>query len=192
LFAVAVVLTYVLDLQNLGGVAGVGEPAPPLPEGDGDVQTVSDQTRNSLAALVAMGAIAVAVLVWTRRRLVQVPGTTSQPALESDIAPALDIATSHLLEGSDPRTSVLAAYASLESSLAKQGRQRELSETPTEHLARVLRELPQVSGPAVQLGRLYELARFSDHSITREDQLAAAQALDRARQDLRASSVVES
>jgi hypothetical protein len=127
------------------------------------------------------------VFLWTRRRLAATLGTGSEPPLEAGIAPGIGLAADHLLHGTDPRASVLAAYASLEASLAEQGHGRGLSETPTEHLRRALAEVPEVGGPAIKLGELYEIARFSDIPITSEDQRLAASELDRARRQLMAT-----
>ena len=79
---------------------------------------------------------------------------------------------------------VLAAYASLERALAERDRPRHPAETPTEHLARVLAAFPMVASPAVRLGQLYEVARFSDHPITNNDRNRAGEALARARRAL--------
>jgi hypothetical protein len=78
----------------------------------------------------------------------------------------------------------LAAYASLERALTERGHGRDPAETPTEHLARVLADDPGLAPPAIQLGALYELARFSDREITIDDQHRAAESLDRARHRL--------
>jgi MFS family permease len=149
------------------------EPAPVVAADNGDALIVL------FLACVSAGAF----LMWSRRRLASVLGDVdeSEPSLESEVGPAIDAATDRLLRGDDPRMSVLAAYAGLERSLAEQGRGRNPHETPSEHLARVLASLPVVLGPAIRLGELYELARFSDHAITSDDQRRAAVALDQSR-----------
>ncbi len=148
-----------------------------------------DVESGAFAALLLTIAAAAALLLWSRHRLATVlgdEGDADQETLEAGLASAIDLATDQLLHGHDPRMSVLAAYASLERSLADQGLGRDPHETPTEHLSRVLVAVPVVVGPAVQLGELYEVARFSDHAVTQEDQQRAAVALDRSRSELAA------
>jgi hypothetical protein len=144
----------------------------------------STALNDSLTLLVVICVVAAASLLWTRRRLAAALDEAGELTLEDAIGPALDQATRRLLSTDDPRLAVLAAYASLETSLTDLGRSREASETVTEHLTRVLVEVPVVTGPAVRLGELYELARFSDHPITRADQQEAADALGQARSKL--------
>lgn len=143
-----------------------------------------------IAALLLTATVAGAVLVWSHRRLV--PGMRNlgdEPALldEAELGPAIDEAADLLMFGRDPRMAVLAAYAALERALSEHGHSRNPADTPSEHLARVLAAVPVVAEPSVRLGELYEVARFSDHQITRDDQQLAARALDRARRQLAAS-----
>ncbi len=145
--------------------------------------------RREIVTLVLVVIVTAGVLVWSRSRVTADPSDVrsdeDQPLVQ-DLGPALDQATTFLMHGRDPRTAVLAAYAELERALSDRGRSRDPAETPTEHLARVLGSDPVVAEPAVRLGALYELARFSDHPITATDQHHAATALDRARHELAA------
>lgn len=153
------------------------------PEEAAPEMTVDDGRAMLVLFLTCAGA--VALLVWSRRRLASALGeAATELPLEFAVGPAIDAATDHLLRGDDPRHSVMAAYAGLERSLAAQGRGRDPHETPAEHLARVLVAVPVLLGPAVQLGELYGLARFSDHEITKDDQRRAAAALDQSRRQL--------
>ncbi len=184
LLAMAFIFSFGPDLRewlNGGGGGGGGSNviAPPTAS-----PVESARQSDSVALLVVICVVAVAALLWTRRRLSAALDDPAELTLEAAIGPALDQATQRLLTTEDPRMAVLAAYASLETSLTDLGRSREASETVTEHLTRVLVEVPVVTGPAVRLGELYELARFSDHPITSADQQEAAQALGQARSRL--------
>ena len=140
-----------------------------------------------VVALLLIFVIAGALLVRSARRAAR-PASPSEDELdgllEADLGSAIDEAVRHLHIGSEPRVAVMVAYAGLERSLAELGHDRRPTDTPTEHLAGVLAALPSVAGPAVLLGRLYELARFSGHPITENDRVRAAESLERARRTL--------
>ncbi len=140
-----------------------------------------------LVALLVIALIAAAAILRSRR-----PGAAagSVPANSpgsstAGLHMAIDEATRQLLSPVNPREAVLAAYASMEAALAHRGQDRDPAETPTEHIARVLADFPALAGPCVQLGRLYELARFSDEPISSGERDVAAAALAEARRGLR-------
>ena len=174
------------------------EEAPPEPEAvtqqAADVAVVDDErpgaTSTDIAALALILLIVAAVLVRNRRRTVS-SGTKAEDipeeALEADIGSAFEQATDHLQLESDPRKAVMVAYASLERALVESGHLRDPALTPTEYLASVLVAIPALAGPAVRLGHLYELARFSDHAITNDDRDRAVDALAQTRLDLASS-----
>lgn len=143
-------------------------------------------TRDDMAAFVLLAGLAAIVLVWSRSRPAPEPpaATTPEASLEPEIVAAVNDATEFLFHGADPREAVIVAYAILEQALESQGRARRASETPTEHVGRVLRSVPSLSEPTLKLGHLYELARFSETSISAADQQDAAEALDQARGEL--------
>lgn len=142
--------------------------------------------RNQLAFLALMLGAAVAVLALSRRRPEPEPLEFEPETMEQALSPAVDRATEHLLLGGDPRSAVLMAYDNLESALTDLGQSRELSETASEHLRRVLIDLPIDTAPLLQLADLYQLARFSTHPITADDQRRAATSLQRAQAELAA------
>jgi hypothetical protein len=149
-------------------------------------RSVDGQGRDILALLLVF-VIAGALLVRSARRTARPASPNDDEfdgALEADLGSAIDEAARHLQIGSEPRMAVMVAYAGLERSLAELGHDRNPTDTPTEHLAGVLAALPSVAGPAVRLGRLYELARFSNHPITEDDRIRAAESLERARHTL--------
>lgn len=144
-------------------------------------------TGQELVALLLILSGSIAIVVWTRRRIASLPALPvehSEPSLEAELAPVVGAAADHLRFGQDPRSSVLLAYDGLEQALAKRGLDREKVETPSEHLHRVLNDLTIDSSPLLELAALYEIARFSNRTITPADQRNAAIALGRARDDL--------
>jgi hypothetical protein len=54
-------------------------------------------------------------------------------------------------------------------------------------MARVLADIPVLAIPAMRLGNLYQVARFSREVITEEQRHDAARALDQARDSLAAA-----
>ncbi len=160
------------------------EPVEPTPSAGPD--RGSGVGGQELLVLAVMLAVAIGVVLWSRRRLDSggVAEDEEVASLERAFGPALERAAEHLLTGTDPRSAVLMAYRSLETVLEKHGVPRQRSETPAEHLVRVLADLPLDTAPLVTLSQLYEEARFSAHPITADHQQSAAAALDQVRRQL--------
>jgi len=164
---------------------------PDLPEerseADPTQEPVAQATDLLLIGLVALG---VGAVWWFVRRTtepeVELEFTEHDEELERDLLHAIDDVAAQLRTDEDPRRAVMNAYALLESVLARHGSPRDPAETPTEHVRRSLQRLRVASDPFVQLGGLYERARFSDVLITRAEQLQAADALDSAKRALAA------
>lgn len=81
-----------------------------------------------------------------------------------------------MLADPDDRTAIIGAYARLLEELEAIGASRRDYEGPTEHLRRVLGTLEVGPAPLRTLVRLFEVARFSEHSLTtvhRHEALAA-------------------
>lgn len=170
----------------------------PLPEEDtaqsaeredfGSVTDTEDGSSDiNIVAVVVIGTLAAAMLL--RSWLLAAPTSAAVDELPDEspdvfLRSAIDDATRRLQLGTDPRSGVLAAYDGLERALAARGQPREPTETPTEHMARVLVDVPTIAEPAVELGRLYELARFSDHPISEDDRQQAVEQLAAARRSL--------
>lgn len=187
-----------LALSQRGLADNVAEPVIEAdPETAEEVVESTDRISNpgpgELLALVAIVVAAAGLLFWTRRGEVP-PEIVEEEPLETVLAPAIEQASEHLSLGDDPRSSVLRAYDELESALRAQGLPRGLTETPTEHLRRVLHELggdrrdgrgfdPE---PLLRLAGLYEIARFSDRPISAGQQQQAARWLDEVRRRMAA------
>ena len=89
-----------------------------------------------------------------------------------------------MLNDPDPRTAIIGAYARLLEKLEANGASRRPYEGPTEHLVRVLRTLHARPAALKTLVRLFEIARFSDHSLTLADREEALSALHDVADDL--------
>lgn len=137
-----------------------------------------------LLTLILLVIAAGGVRRWRTSPSAPEPSAAVQISLTDELAPAIEEVRHHLSEELDPRTAVLTAYASLEYALADLDRDRQPSETPSEHMARVLADIPALTAPAIRLGELYEIARYSHGNVTEEDRREAVRALDRARKSL--------
>jgi hypothetical protein len=86
----------------------------------------------------------------------------------------------------DPRAAVIACYARMERFFRAKGMRRQPSDTPLEFIARALRA-HKVDGPSpLDLTRLFELARFSDHPVDEKMRADALAALEDVRARLEA------
>lgn len=150
------------------------------------IDTVAQAT--DVLVLVAMGGLCAGLWWFLFRRdrssADEQNPATAEPVCREPLALALDRLHRELVTTADPRQAVLHAYAILESGLAEVGRPRGPSETPVEHLRGALGDLAIDPAPFVALGRLYEVARFSDRQITAAQRRQAAMALDAARGSL--------
>ena len=102
------------------------------------------------------------------------------------VAAILDDTLEDLRNELDPRRAVVAAYARMEHALAVHGLPRERSEAPAEYLERALEELSASASAASRLTRLFEWARFSDHSVEPGMKEEAIEALEAVRDELTA------
>ncbi len=159
--------------------------APEVPEADETPPADFEITANQVYIVLAVIGAWAGVTFLARRRTGSdhafIDGATEPTP---DLRVTLDDMVDDLELGSDPRSAVLAAYDRLERALAEQGRPRRPTETPSEHLARVLTRLPVDRTPFLDLALRYELARYSSRPITETDREQATADLTRARDDL--------
>lgn len=169
------------------------EPVPELPEvAPGPIEPSVDPgpgfENRDITALVIILALAIVLLIWTRRSIAGPEPEFDRAEPESPLAASMSRAQELLLAGDDPRQAVLLAYRDLERTLESLGLARRDTETPTEHLDRALAELAVTdraqAKPLRELAGLYTTARYSDHAITAAEQQQAGEALGRARQHL--------
>jgi Domain of unknown function (DUF4129) len=128
-------------------------------------------------------AILAAVLVRPRGR--SLPELQARKMLES----MLDETLEDLRRERDPRRAVIAAYARMERSLSAYGLPRRPWEAPLEYLGRVIAELTGSATAARRLTRLFERAKFSEHSIDAAMKDDAIDAVGAVRDELRALSL---
>ena len=104
-----------------------------------------------------------------------------------DLGKALDEAIDDLRRDPDPRRAVIAAYARMERALTLYGVPRRPSEAPFEYLRRVGREL-EAEEPLAALTELFEVAKFSEHSVDESMRGRAIDALTAVRREVRAAT----
>ncbi len=159
------------------------QPVQPVPgEESGRDPRVVWPLAVGLGALIA-AAIVVGVLVERRRRR---PDALTPEQLK-ELGDALDEAIDDLRRDPDPRRAVIAAYARMEQALTLYGFPRRPSEAPYEYLSRVAREL-EAEQPVAALTELFEVAKFSEHSVDETMRGRAIDALTAVRQEVRAAT----
>ena len=109
---------------------------------------------------------------------------TVRPVSEAPAAAILDEGLDALLAEADPRAAVIGSYVAMERAMARKGLARRPHEAPTEHLRRVLGIAPGRAEDLEELVDLYELARFSEHSVTSAMRDAAVDSVKRLRAEL--------
>ena len=134
-------------------------------------------------ALILLLVMVVVFRGSRRSRVVEV-APQQVAASEAELAQAVIRAHRHLRDTTDPRMAVMVAYSDLEDELARLGLPRIPTETAVEHMARVLADVPDLAAPAMRLGELYEIARFSNMVVTESDRQRAAEALAGAQRSL--------
>ena len=165
-------------------LAQQGQPDQPVPEdpAEGTARVVWPLAVGLAALIVA--TIVVAVVVDRRRRRSDAAHTPEQL---KELGDALDEAIDDLRRDPDPRRAVIAAYARMEQALTLYGFPRRPSEAPYEYLHRVAREL-EAEQPVAALTELFEVAKFSEHSVDETMRGRAIDALTAVRQEVRAAA----
>jgi uncharacterized protein DUF4129 len=141
-----------------------------------------------VAAAVAVAALFLAAVARRSRAAAEETGDEAEPRSEDHenqrLAAAVSAGATALQDSGTPRASIIAAYAAMERSLAHAGAPPEASDTPADVLARATAGGLVRSDAAGALTRLFRLARYSPHPVTRGDRAAAGLALDRLHADL--------
>lgn len=140
-----------------------------------------------VVACAAIGAVVAAFLY--RRRTQGAPAPLAdQASVGEELAASMTDAIDDLEAEPDPRRAVIAAYARMESVLARRGLRRRLSETPLEYLQRVLLGLTGRQDAVARLTSLFERAKFSRGEIDGSMKQDAIGALRDLRDDLQGSA----
>jgi hypothetical protein len=108
----------------------------------------------------------------------------SEQTVAEDFAASIGDAIDDLESEPDARRAVIAAYARMETVLARNGLRRRPSETPVEYLRRVLLGLTSRGDSVRRLTSLFEQAKFSRHEIDAAMKQDAIGALRDIRDDL--------
>ena len=138
-------------------------------------------------AVVLFVALAIGLIITRRRRPKGLQQLPARPEVGEELAASISDAIDDLEAEPDARRAVIAAYARMESVLARHGLRRRLSETPVEYLRRILLGLTARADAVVRLTDLFELAKFSRHEIDSSMKLEAIGALREIRDDLQAA-----
>ena len=121
--------------------------------------------------ILAAAGLSFMVLTRSKQRVVRAKATP-----KAALSRALDEGRPALASDLEPRRAVIRAYAAMERSLADQGVARKFFEAPLEYMSRVLEQASVSRQWVHRLTDLFELAKFSHHSIDvamKEDALAA-------------------
>jgi hypothetical protein len=137
-------------------------------------------------AVIALGGGWLYYAWRTRKKQTVVP-VELEPTVAEDFAASIGDAIDDLESEPDARRAVIAAYARMETVLARNGLQRRPSETPVEYLHRVLLGLTSRGESVSRLTELFEQAKFSRHPIDASMKQDAIGALHEIRDDLQAA-----
>jgi Domain of unknown function (DUF4129) len=132
---------------------------------------------------IIVAAIVIAVLAERRRDR----RDARTPEELRELWAALDDAIEDLRRDPDPRRAVVAAYARMEQALTVYGLPRRPAEAPYEYLRRIGREL-EAEEPVAALTELFEVAKFSEHSVDETMRGRAIDALTDVRREVRAAT----
>jgi hypothetical protein len=169
--------------SEAGIAQGQARPGQPVPEEElARAPRVVWPLAAGVVGVIA-AAIVIAVLVDRRRRR---PDALTAEQLK-ELGEALDEAIDDLRRDPDPRRAVVAAYARMEQALTVYGLPRKPAEAPYEYLRRVAREL-EAEQPVAALTELFEVAKFSEHSIDETMRGRAIDALTAVRQEVRTAT----
>jgi hypothetical protein len=124
----------------------------------------------------------------TRKKRTAMPLDREQTVVE-DFAASIGDAIGDLENEPDARRAVIAAYARMETVLARNGLKRRPSETPVEYLRRILLGLTSRGDSVSRLTSLFEQAKFSRHTIDDAMKQDAIGALREIRDDLQGAHV---
>jgi hypothetical protein len=135
-------------------------------------------------ALVLLAAAAVPIVREARRRKPPRVPLDWEPTLADELSGEISLALDDLRSETDIRRAVIAAYARMESVLARRGLKRRTSETAIEFLGRVLGDLSVGAPAARELTQLFEEAKFSSHELDESARTRAINALETIRSEL--------
>jgi hypothetical protein len=184
--AAAIVLLLVGPQARGGKHDPAPTPAPPVQASTADVPEPRHMPLWPLVLLGALSTVAIVGALTAGRRPARQPPESTAVA-PANAAAAFDASFTALVDDPDPRTAVIAAYQVLLAWFDAGGLGRRPAEAPHEHLDRALAGLGLRAGPHAELLEVYDLARYSDHTLTTADRERALAAFAAARHELSAA-----
>ena len=193
--AVIVILAAILFLLSGAGRHGnrgpnrVNPAAPTgeqVPQGRGPGRTLPTPPIDWVVVLAVFGVAFVGFAAAARMVVRSNKAVVREVEAREALAAILDDTLDDLRAEPDPRKAVIACYSRMERSLASYGLPRRPFEAPEEYLGRVLEELQSGSPSARRLTRLFERAKFSEHSIDASMKDEAIDAVSKLRSELTA------
>ena len=202
-FLVALVLSFLavpeeqeqrLPLEEGNGEAAEEEQAEELPEPVEDPLTAATRARRSRIILLTLLAVGFAAVGYFALRLMRAT-PEAEPVeeklseeLRRDLAAATELAIAELEAEQDFRRAVIGCWAYLEMALARHEHPRASHHTPLEYVRALVVDLPALPARALlELTSRYEVARFSEHAISRADRDTALHSLHDIRRNLKAA-----
>ena len=194
--AVALVLSLLVlpdeEMQRLPVPEGEGEAEEeeaeevPEPEPLDDALTAATRARRSRIILITLLAVGFAAVAYFAVRLMRATPESDpeeerlSEELRRDLAEATELAIAELEADSDFRRAVIGCWAYLEVVLTRHEHPRPRHHTPLEYVRALVVELPALPARALlelELSGRYEVARFSEHAVTRDDRDTALRCL---------------
>jgi hypothetical protein len=190
-FVVIYLKTHHHNFRGLN-LAGLTNAKKKLPKRPGGTPAAVEPHFEYMVLWVALAGIAIGgawfYYVWrTRKKRTAVPLELEQTVAD-DFAASIGDAIDDLESEPDARRAVIAAYARMETVLARNGLQRRPSETPVEYLRRILLGLTARGDSVSRLTSLFEQAKFSRHTIDDSMKQEAIAALREIRDDLQGAN----
>jgi hypothetical protein len=168
---------------------------------DGQRPEIPDWLGALATALgMALAAAVVGLLIWTlvrdlsrRRTRGAIPAEAARaPARTAqDVVAALDAGLVDLSDGdADPRRAVIACWLRLEEAAAAAGTPRQIDDTATDLVTRLLRGHHVSAAVLAEFADVYREARYATHAVDERMRAQASTALERLRGELRAGVAV--
>ena len=202
-FLVALVLSFLampdeaeqrVPLAEGDGEEAEEEEVEPLPEPVDDPLTAATRARRSRIILLSLLAVGFAAAAYFAIRLMRATPEADpveeklSEELRRDLAAATELAIAELEAEQDFRRAVIGCWAYLEMALARHEHPRAAHHTPLEYTRALVLDLPALPARALlQLAVRYEVARFSEHAISRADRDTALHSLHDIRRNLTAA-----
>ncbi|MEO8272970.1 MAG: DUF4129 domain-containing protein [Chloroflexota bacterium] len=178
-----IIVAYVMELiraLRAGGGAGVGGSLNPLDLSPG--LAARDATSLLVALVITVGLLGALIVAAIRWRIQDRRFATDGPSdHRTATEAAVDVSLEALRQEADPRRAVIAAYAAMERSLSDAGLGRHRSEAPLEYLRRVLTERTDAPDEVRTITDLFQVAKFSEHTVDEDMRTDAIEALEHIR-----------